>query len=398
MEKVKLTPFTHKGVTCFGISFEYNDSIKQKVKSITGVQWSASRKTFYIFTKVITWNALYTQLNKKGIYVDYSQIKNSIDKKTKPPQKRNFKRGPRKISDANKEVIRNFVRYLKGLRLSKNTIKIYFTFVADFVEFIGDKEFIELTNNEVRLFVEHQVTTKHYAISTHRQMISALKHFGAFLPESNLIIDELPRPSSSNYLPTVLSKEEVIDILRATKNLKHRAVIALLYSAGLRVGELINLQISAIDVDRRQLFIKNAKGRKDRVVILAESFIPLYLNYITTYQPHQYFIESPKKGKYHASSIRSFLKGSCKRAGIKKRVTPHTLRHSFATHLIENGVGLRYVQDLLGHSKPETTMIYTHVARKDLLKIQSPLDTALLSLVETDKKASNISLSANNFR
>jgi len=398
MEQVTITTITHKGISCFGISFRYNDRIKQKVKGITGVKWSASKKVFYISKQHISLHKLYTQLKNKGVYVDYSLIKNYIDNKHQLQKKRIIKRATRKISEANKNVIRAFVRYLQGLRLSKSTIRVYFTFVADFVEFIGSKALNEISNTDVRLFVEHQVSTKQYAISTHRQLISALKHFGTFLPESKLIIDELPRPSSSTYLPTVLSKEEVIDILRATKNLKHRAVIALLYSTGLRVGELINLQIRAIDIDRRQLFVKNGKGRKDRVVILAESFVPLFLNYMTTYQPVRYFIESPTKGKYNASSIRNFLKRSCKRAGINKRVTPHTLRHSFATHLIENGVGLRYVQELLGHSKPETTMIYTHVAKKDLLKIQSPLDTALLSLVETDKKASNISLSANNFR
>lgn len=398
MKQITITKITHRGANCFGILFRYNKEIKEKVLNISGVRWSASKKVFYIAMQHITLTDLFTQLKIKGVYIDYSQVKKYIDLPPKPLQKRIIKKKPRNISPANKDVIRAFVRYLQGLRLSKNTIKVYFTFVADFVAFIGNKALIELNNTDVRLFVEHQVTTKHYAISTHRQLISALKHFGAFLPESNIIVDELPRPSSSTYLPTVLSKEEVIDILRATKNLKHRAVIALLYSAGLRVGELINLQISAIDVDRRQLFIKNGKGRKDRVVILAESFVPLFLNYMTTYQPTRYFIESPNKGKYHASSVRNFLKRSCKNAKINKRVTPHTLRHSFATHLIENGVGLRYVQDLLGHSKPETTMIYTHVAKKDLLKIQSPLDTALLSLVETDKKASKASLSANNFR
>tara|TARA_R110000787_G_scaffold86285_4_gene184026 strand:- start:13565 stop:13933 length:369 start_codon:yes stop_codon:yes gene_type:complete len=117
--------------------------------------------------------------------------------------------------------------------------------------------------------------------------------FGTFLPDSKLEVEDLPRPSSSRYLPTVLSKEVVVDVLRATKNIKHRAIIALLYSAGLRIGEIISLELRDIDVDRRQLFIKNGKGRKDRVVVLAESFIPLYRNYYMTYSPKRYFIESP---------------------------------------------------------------------------------------------------------
>lgn len=388
---VKLTEFEHRGHSCFELEFEFNTLLKELIKSIKEISWSTGRKTFYVPKNKLTLHQLYTQLNKRGIYVDYSHLKNSI--KTK--KKASTKRIPRTISDEKKELIRSFVCYLRGLRLSENTIRVYFTFVADFVEFIGDKSLDEINNTDIRLFVEQQVVYKKYAISTHRQLVSAIKHFGRFLPDTKLEVEELPRPSSSRYLPTVLSKEEVVDLLRATKNLKHRTILAMLYSAGLRISEVINLELKDIDVDRRQLHIKNAKGRKDRVVVLAESFIPLYKNYYMTYRPRNYFIEGPNYRKYTAGSIRNFLKQSCKRANIGKHVTPHTLRHSYATHLIENGVGLRYVQDLLGHSKPETTMIYTHVAKKDLLQIQSPLDTVFIALSETDKKQQNQLLSDN---
>ena len=381
----------HRSKACYCIGFYYNYKLKELIKSIDHVRWSMRKKTFYVAKEKLSLHRLYALLNEKGVYVDYSRVK--IEKRVTSVIK--SKRVSRKISDENKEVIRAFVRYLRGLRLSENTVKVYFTFVADFVEFIGEKPLDELTNIDVRLFVERQVQHKHYAISTHRQLVSAIKHFGTFLPDSGIVIDDLMRPSKSRYLPTVLSQEEVIDLLRATKNLKHRTVLALLYSAGLRIGEVLNLKLQDIDVDRRQLYIKNAKGRKDRVVILAESFIPLYKNYYMTYKPDTYFIENPSGGVYSPGSIRKFIKVSSNRAGIKKCVTPHTLRHSYATHLIENGVGLRYVQDLLGHSKPETTMIYTHVAKKDLLKIQSPLDTAFIALAGGDKNNQKVRLSRN---
>jgi len=389
--KVVLTEMEHRSKACYGIGFYYNYKLKELIKSIDHVRWSMRKKTFYVTKEKLSLHRLYTLLNEKGVYVDYSRVK--IEKRVTSVIK--SKRVSRKISDENKEVIRAFVRYLRGLRLSENTVKVYFTFVADFVEFIGEKPLDELTNIDVRLFVERQVQHKRYAISTHRQLVSAIKHFGTFLPDSGIVIDDLMRPSKSRYLPTVLSQEEVIDLLRATKNLKHRTVLALLYSAGLRIGEVLNLKLQDIDVDRRQLYIKNAKGRKDRVVILAESFIPLYKNYYMTYKPDTYFIENPSGGVYSPGSIRKFIKVSSNRAGIKKCVTPHTLRHSYATHLIENGVGLRYVQDLLGHSKPETTMIYTHVAKKDLLKIQSPLDTAFIALAGGDKNNQKVRLSRN---
>ena len=170
---------------------------------------------------------------------------------------------------------------------------------------------------------------------------------------------------------------------------------ALLYSSGLRVGEVTGLQLSHIDIGRNQLKVVSGKGRKDRFVILAKTFLPLLNNYLSTYKPHFYFIEGPNRKRYSESSIRKFLYNSVVLAGIKKHVTPHTLRHSYATHLLENGVSLRHIQELLGHSKPETTMIYTHVAKKDLLEIQSPLDTILLSLNKNANREQKFLLSGN---
>lgn len=392
--KVTLKLLVHKEQDCYAITFLFNEKLKALVTSIPHVRWSKSNNTFYVPKKKLSLHHLYTLLQEKNIYVDYSRVTSSKPRAILKKKKRIT----RSISEENKQVIREFVSYLRGLRLSESTVMTYFTFVADFVEFIGEKPLDTLTNVDVRLFVENQVKHKRYAISTHRQLVSAIKHFGTFLPDSQLSVEEIKRPKKSSYLPTVLSKEEIIDLLRATKNLKHRTILAMLYSAGLRISEILHLKLKDIDIDRRQLFIKNAKGRKDRVVILAESFLPLYQNYYMTYQPSIYFVENPKGGTYSAESIRKFLKKSCQEAGNLKRVTPHTLRHSYATHLIEDGVGLRHVQELLGHSKPETTMIYTHVAKKDLLKIKSPLDSAFNTLSYGDKNTQKVPLSRNIVR
>ena len=169
----------------------------------------------------------------------------------------------------------------------------------------------------------------------------------------------------------------------------------MLYSSGLRIGEVTGLLLKNIDILRKQIKVEGGKGRKDRFVVLATSYLPLLHNYLTTFKPALYFIEGPTGKKYSESSIRKFLFKSVQKAGISKKVTPHTLRHSYATHLLENGVGLRHIQELLGHAKPETTMIYTHVAKKDLLDIQSPLDTILLSLDKSDKQEQKFLLSGN---
>ena len=168
----------------------------------------------------------------------------------------------------------------------------------------------------------------------------------------------------------------------------------MIYASGLRIGELINLRLQDLDIDRRQIAIKSGKGRKDRYVIMAESFLPLLNNYLNTYMPEKYFVEGLQRGaKYTPGSVRNFLKRSCELAGIKKKVTPHTLRHSFATHLLEFGVDLRYIQELLGHSSTETTMLYTHVTRKSLLQIESPLDKVVQGFFAKDKKDEKLSIS-----
>jgi len=176
-----------------------------------------------------------------------------------------------------------------------------------------------------------------------------------------------------------------------TKNLKHKAALALLYGAGLRVGELIALELSSFDFERRMIHIKSGKGKKDRYTQLADSMIPLLRTYYDAYRPTTYFIEGQKGGKYTAGSVRAFLKESCRLAGITKRVSPHTLRHSYATHLLESGTGLRYIQELLGHSKPETTMVYTHVTSHDLKDVVSPLDLMVTRFRDPEKNMNDLS-------
>lgn len=291
----------------------------------------------------------------------------------------------RRLTPSQRKLLNGFYLYLKGKRYSMSTVKTYSYLVADLISYYHNRAAGELSNRDVEIFIEQIFISRRISISTQRQFISALKLFKVYYPECQIESLELTRPKRSKKLPIVLSKEEVIDLIRYTKNLKHRAIVALIYSCGLRVAELVSLELRHIDIDRRQLIIKNAKGRKDRNVILAEGFLPLLQNYIMTYRPQRYFVEGQKGGQYSAVSIRAFLKRSCTWAGITKRVTPHTLRHSYATHLLENGIDIRYIQELLGHSRPETTMIYTRVSKKDLLQIESPLDTALKDMMLTDK-------------
>lgn len=380
LPSVLLKKVSHKNKVQLLLLFKYDNNLKSILSNL-GYSWSKSLKGWYTEFNTGNITLLKKNLQDKAIF----KLDASVYKKphVKPIRKK------RNISEQNKQLIRLYVKYLKGKCYSESTIKTYFTFVADFFDYVQDTPITTITNRTVEQFIEAVFVPRNYSISTYRQFISAIKLFKAFYPECAIDEFKLERPKKSKILPVVLSKEEIIDILRCTKNLKHRAVLAMIYSAGLRISELLNLELKDIDIDRRQLIIKNSKGRKDRHIILAESFIPLLLNYLNSYQPSIYFVEGKHSGKYSSESVRAFLRKSCTTACVKKHVTPHTLRHSYATHLLENGIDLRYIQELLGHAKPETTMIYTHVSKKDLLKIESPLDITLKSLAQSNDSSIN---------
>jgi len=184
----------------------------------------------------------------------------------------------------------------------------------------------------------------------------------------------IQRPKKGRNLPSVLSEQEVQLILNSTDNLKHKAILSLIYSAGLRRSELINLQSGDIDSKRMYVIIRSGKGNKDRYSILSEKVLELLRQYFREYKPREWLFEGQYGGQYSATSIQNILKQAVRRAGIKKRVTVHTLRHCFATHLLEHGVDLRYIQELLGHQNPKTTEIYTHITQRGLGKIKSPID------------------------
>ena len=349
--------------------FKYNDQLLLIIRNSKKFKWSATRRC---------WHGKFNEENLKIVRYSLGKI-TAIKEDASLYKTPNFRtiRGERNLSTKNKEVLELFIKYLYGKRYEKSTVDTYTVFIADFLNYIKDKPLDTLTNKDVELFIEDVFIPKKYSISTHRQFISAIKLFKLFYPESKIEEPELVRPKKSKILPTVVSHQEILEILRCTKNLKHRAILALIYSCGLRVGELINLELKHIDIQRNQLAIKNSKGRKDRYVNMAISLKPLLHNYLRTYNPTKYFAEGKPSEKYTASSIRAFLRKSCKLAGITKSITPHTLRHSYATHLLENGTDIRLIQTLLGHSKPETTMIYTHVSRTSLEKISNPLDEAV---------------------
>jgi site-specific recombinase XerD len=187
---------------------------------------------------------------------------------------------------------------------------------------------------------------------------------------------EVKRPRKDKKLPVILSKEEVAKILSSIDNLKHKAILMLTYSAGLRVGEVVKLKLEDIDSKRMLIHIKGSKGRKDRYTMLSETALDILRKYWREYKPGKWLFEGARAGRYLSTrTVEKILEHACEKANIRKDVSVHTLRHSFATHLLEGGTDLRYIQEILGHKDSKTTEIYTHVSTKSIGKIKSPLDT-----------------------
>lgn len=363
------------------LEFQYSIPIFMFLKSSGLVLWSDHLQRWYLVYNRDQLNALYVQLIQQNFLVN---IKAAL-----PPKKLNDGYNKHNLS-----LYKDYRSYLIGLRMSVSTVDTYSNFIMAYVRYLGDKDLLKSNSAFIRDFILHSVQRLNYSVSTHRQMVSAFNHLGVLYPDLQSIIEVMKRPKRDKFQPQVLSTQEVILLLQVTENLKHRFALGMLYSCGLRIGELLNMRLNHIDLARQQVFVKHGKGRKDRHVSIATSMFPLIRNYLATYRPETYVLESSTKGPYSSSSIRAFLRRSCKKAGITKKITPHSLRHSYATHMIENGVGLRHVQELLGHSKPETTMLYTHIARKDLLRIENPLDAAVKNF-KSAKKPPNIRLSGD---
>ena len=272
-----------------------------------------------------------------------------------------------------------FSHYMLQRRYSPNSVKSYREALRVFLDFIEDKVPEEITNDDLERFNHERIIKKGFSASYQNQVINALKLYFRRFHGKQFDVSKIERPKDGYKLPIVLSLDEVENILNGTKNLKHRTMLSVIYSCGLRMGELIDLRIRDVDSKRMVIHIKKAKGDKDRVVPLSESTLDILRTYYLEYKPEEYLFNGDGAVQYSRSSLQSVFRQAISRSGIKKKCTLHTLRHSFATHLLEAGVNLRYIQELLGHNSPKTTMIYTHVSSEASRKIESPIERIKLN-------------------
>ncbi len=273
------------------------------------------------------------------------------------------------------ENFKDFKQLLEIKRYSPNTVETYIGLLRSFDLYIGD--FLSIHRLDAKFLLQNIreiVIDKNYAYTTQKQLLSALKLYMFEIHKKKVDFDTVRPRSPQRVLPEILSATEVKKLLSLTENKKHKAMLTTIYALGLRSGELIHLKISHMDGDRNMIFIGEGKGKKDRILPFPESLKPFLRDYFKEYRPNTYLFEGQKGGMYTPASLRSVFKQAIKRASIRKNVTLHSLRHAYATHLLESGTDLRRIQTLLGHTDIKTTMIYTHVSNRDILNTQSPLD------------------------
>lgn len=275
------------------------------------------------------------------------------------------------------KLLLEFEQKLILQRYSLNSIRNYKSAVKSFLE-TAEKKFShpnELNEEMIEKYVLWKVQKHKVGVSHQRMIIASIDKFYKSLYNRKLDVKHLYPSRKSYSLPNYLTKEEVRKLIAKVENIKHRCIIKLLYGSGLRLSELLHLKVSDIDSKSMIIHIRKSKGNKDRVVMLSNSLLQELRIYFKKHKPNDFLFEGQTGGIYSAKSVQMIVKKAASKAGIKKQVTPHTLRHSFATHLLESGTDVRFIQELLGHNSIKTTEIYTHITNISKSKIKSPLDS-----------------------
>jgi integrase/recombinase XerD len=339
------------------VFFPYDKDIIQKIKQIADARWSQSMRCWHIpYNKEAI-----TDLKRLFPQLDLKIAEDSFEKNIQ--------------TNENTALIEKYKKWMEHKRYSNASIQSYTDAVKRFLAFMHPKKAADIEAKDMVLFVHTYIIGNNYSFSYQNQIINGVKLFYKEVFHAKLDVEKLERPRRQYKLPNVLSKEEVKAILEAPTNKKHKIMLSLVYACGLRRGELLHIKPKDIDSKRKLLLIRNAKGRKDRIAPLSEKLIVLLREYYTMYKPKTWLFEGQEKGsKYSATSVQKILKLAISEAKIKKPVSLHWLRHSYATHLLEAGTDLRYIQEILGHKSSKTTEIYTHVSTKSIQQIKSPFD------------------------
>lgn len=275
--------------------------------------------------------------------------------------------------------LKEFEKSLIRCRYSKRTQKTYSHQVSNFLKYLKVQNFEKIGIKEVDEYLYICTKEKEYSLSTIKQIVGSINLFYREVLKKDLNYFYGKNIRQTHYLPTVLSVEEVQRLLSVCKNLKHKTILTIIYALGLRLGEALNLKVSDIDSDRMEINIRQAKGNRDRVVFLPQNLLYLLRSYFAEYKPSNFLFEGQGREQYSSTSVQKLLKKNLKLARISKKVSVHTLRHSFATHLLEQGTDIRFIQELLGHKNIATTQLYTKISKSSSKNIKSPIENITLT-------------------
>lgn len=343
----------------------FSKTIKDEIKQFPFKRWDGKNNWWTIPYSEYNINKLKKIIEDCGLTLNY-EIE-AKQNKIKPRRQRKDIPNYRECPDEYKDK-------LQEIRYSPNTQQTYISHFEEFINFYNKYDIDKITEPQIQAFLRYLNTERYVSDSYLNLAINAIKFYYEKVLKGARKFYYLDRPKREKKLPVVLSKEEIINMIKVTTNIKHRAIILIAYSSGLRVSEIVNLRLSDLDWDRMVIKVSLAKGKKDRYAKLAQNFKKTFDEYVSQYKPYEYLFEGYDRSKYSIESVRNIIKAAARKAEIKKNVTPHVLRHTYATHSLEEGADLRYLQETLGHNSIKTTEIYTHISKKGFDQHKSPLD------------------------
>jgi len=358
-----------------GIKFYHDKVIEALIKQLPNVKWSEKYGMAYVNNTSNNLSLIYDSF--KGVaWIDgkyFYRNKPLIDPVIKENQVTINSLKKRRYPIGYRQCPKEYLLKLELKKYSINTAKTYIHLFEQFINYYKEVDLLDINEDKIRGYMSFKIN-EGKGDSTLNQIINSIKFYYEIVLNMPNRFYDLERPKPKEVLPEVLSKAEILRIISCTNNIKHKCAISIIYSAGLRVSELLNLKISDIDSQRMVIRVADSKGGKDRYTLLSSMVLVDLRTYFVEYRPSKYLFEGLNQEKYSSSSVLKVLKRASKRAGILKPVKTHMLRHSFATHLLEQGTDIRNIQTLLGHNSLNTTQIYTHVATNVMKTIKNPLD------------------------
>jgi site-specific recombinase XerD len=386
---VSLCPLFYRGQESIAIQCTLSRELETIIRQIKGIKWSQSHRCWYLpFTqaaqKLVKESLIEMAVIDDTMLIQYCKKKEQVT----TTRLASFSTGANiktsgnitrsadwKLCSENIAALQRFIEQLKLKSYSASTLKTYRNEFLQLLQILKNKPVDTLTTDDLRRYLIYCFEKLHLSENTLHSRINAIKFYFEQVLGKEKFFWEIPRPKKPFQLPKLLNEEEIENLFKVINNKKHKAMLFTVYSAGLRVSEIINIKLKDIDSGRMQILIERAKGKKDRYVNLSPVLLDVLRSYVKSYKPKFYLFESEATGlAYPARTIQQIFSNAKHKAGIKKDVGIHSLRHSFATHLLEKGTDIRYIKDLLGHFDIRTTERYLHVSKKQLVNITSPLD------------------------